>query len=354
MLDRAETEAVSFADAAVYPVRLRPVYKDYLWGGDRIARRYGRTGAPAVCAESWELCDRVESSSEVVNGPLAGQTLRRLLTEGLAPAFYGSSGRFPFFPVICKILDARQRLSVQVHPPPAVAAELGAEPKSEMWVILDADPGARVYIGLQPDTNEAALRTSLKDGTVARLLTPHAVVPGDAFSIPAGTVHAVGEGCLIYEVQQNSTTTYRLFDWNRLAAGGRPRELHVEQALRSIAWGPAVSPRLASPRLTWLNFRLGASIRQVLDTPFFRIERLTLPGLCPCATQGETPHVLFVEKGRIVVDSARDSLPVPAGGTVLIPAGVREYGLAADGGPAVVLRTSLPGPDLPGRASTAT
>lgn len=343
MEENSENMQAFSADAAVYPMRLKPRYKDYLWGGNRIPIRYKRQNAPDVCAESWELCDRVEASSEIINGPLAGQTLRRLLAaEGMAGSIYGASGRFPFFPVLCKILDARMRLSVQVHPTPESAAELHAEPKSEIWVVLDSTPDARIYLGLKPGVDEAALRAALKQGSVEQLLVPHAVRAGDVFNVPAGTVHAVGEGCLIYEVQQNSNTTYRLFDWNRLAPGGAPRELHIEKALRSIVWNLPPPTLRPMPRISWLNFKFGSESRLLIETPFFRVERLTISGLCACGTLSETPHVLFVEQGRLVVDSTMESLQLSTGDTVLVPAEAREYGLSAEGGTACVLKTTLP------------
>ncbi len=328
----------------LYPMRLRPIYRDYIWGGSRIAKCYNRDDAPARCAESWEVTDRPDASSEVINGPLVGKTLRSLLSGADASGFYGNAGRYESFPVICKILDARERLSVQVHPFAEAAARLNAEPKTEMWFILDAEPGSKVYIGLQPGVDEKALRAALKHGTVEHLLVPHAAAKGDAFYIPSGVTHAIGEGCLIYEVQQNSDTTFRLFDWNRLGPDKQPRELHIDQALESIDWAYSGQPRLSAPVMTSANLKLGSAIFKALDTPFFKIERILVAGLCTCATMDESPHLLFVEQGRVFLDCARDSLALPAGSSVLIPAALREYGLSADAGRAIVLRTLLPRP----------
>ena len=217
------------------PIRFTPIYMERVWGGRELANRLGRDlpGAQPI-GEAWEIVDREEAQSVVVDGPLKGKTLHELWMQHRAEVFgdrYESSG--PRFPLLCKLLDARERLSVQVHPPAAIAPQLVGEPKTEMWYFLACDPGSRIYAGLAPGTTRDAFETSLHDGTVENCLHVLPTHEGDSIFIPSGRIHAIGEGNLIVEIQQNSDTTYRVFDWNRVGLDGKPRELHVEQSMIS-------------------------------------------------------------------------------------------------------------------------
>lgn len=206
--------------APVYPLKLVPRLLGKPWGGRRMETVLRRSLAIAgPVGESWEVYDRDGSSSEVANGPLAGRRLAEL--RGAAP-----------FPLLVKILDATQTLSVQVHPDAEAAARFGGEAKSECWFVLHAEPGARVFRGLRDGCTHEELAEALRRGDVEGCLHSFAVKPGDTIFVPAGTVHSIGAGVVLAEVQQNSDTTYRLHDW------GRPRELHVREALGSIRYGP--------------------------------------------------------------------------------------------------------------------
>ena len=218
-------------------LRFTPIYKNYLWGGDAIPRRYGRAGAPRPCAESWELSAHPDGDSTVAAGPLAGRTLSSLAAE------FGrdiTGVRAPFatrFPLLCKLIDARQSLSVQVHPSPADPAANPLEYKNECWHVIDASPGCAILAGLDPAIRDKPTLAALaKDNpdALAAALTRHAPNPGETLYIPAGLVHAIGAGALIYEVQQSANTTYRLHDWGRVGPDGLPRPLHIDAAVRSI------------------------------------------------------------------------------------------------------------------------
>jgi mannose-6-phosphate isomerase len=206
-----------------------------VWGGHRITGELARGPAsPALIGESWELVDREDAQSVVALGPLAGRTLHELWrdhrTELLGPGVPDA----PRFPLLAKILDARETLSVQVHPPAAIANRLGGEPKTEMWYLLDATPGACVYAGFKKGVGKPEFERALEAGTVESLLHRIPVRKGDSIFIPSGRCHAIGAGCLIVEIQQNSDTTYRVFDWNRVGLDGKPRQLHVAESLASI------------------------------------------------------------------------------------------------------------------------
>jgi mannose-6-phosphate isomerase len=217
-------------------ITFKPLYMERVWGGRELERIYGRKlPDPAKpFGESWEIVDREEAQSIVEGGPLAGSSLHELWTQRREEIFGSSYENHPRFPVLIKILDARDDLSIQVHPPENRAAELGGEAKTEMWYIADCDPGAKLYVGLKHGVTRADFEQAIQTGSVADCV--HATTPqaGDSIFIPSGRLHAIGAGFLIHEIQQNSDTTYRVFDWNRLGLDGKPRQLHVDQSLASI------------------------------------------------------------------------------------------------------------------------
>lgn len=302
----------------LYPFRFRPVYKDYVWGGDRIIRKYHRSEPAGVYAESWEISDHPDGMSVLTNGPLAGATLHELV-QRFGPALLGRDDPRTTFPLIIKILDARARLSVQVHPGEETAPHQGGDPKTEMWYVLEADPNAGVYAGLQPGVDRAALVKSIEAGTVKDKLRFVPVKQGQVVFIPAGRIHALDAGCLMFEVQQRSNTTYRLYDWDRKGPDGRPRALHIEQALRAIRWHDDL-PVLVSdspPRRAGGNER-----RLVMDTPFFIVEhwRLAGPRIIPARRSGMTFQALFVVAGSLGVEGGGRTERAEAGSTILLPA----------------------------------
>ncbi len=201
--------------------------------------------------ESWEISDRPGDVSVIANGPLAGKDLRWLMEKHAADLLGGAQPQRGRFPLLVKILDAQDKLSLQVHPPPAQAAALGGEPKTEMWYIAQAAPGAELYVGLKRGVTRAEFERKIKAGTVAECFHRVPVQPGDAMFLPSGRVHALGAGLVIFEIQQNSDTTYRVFDWNRLGLDGKPRELHIPQSLASIDFSdcePSLLPRAFVPQ----------------------------------------------------------------------------------------------------------
>src|ERR1039458_1782411 len=200
---------------------------------ERLYKKKLPAGKPI--GESWEISDRPGDVSVIANGPLAGKNLRWLMenhrAELLGDAKPANENRFP---LLFKILDAREKLSLQVHPPAGKAAELGGEPKTEMWFIADAAPGAELFVGLKRGVTRAEFEKKVATGEVEECFHRVPVRAGDAMFLPSGRVHAIGAGLVIFEIQQNSDTTYRVFDWNRLGLDGKPRELHIPQSLASI------------------------------------------------------------------------------------------------------------------------
>lgn len=252
------------------PLTFAPILKERIWGGRRLAELYGKPLPPgAPIGESWELVDREHDQSVVDDGPLAGTTLNALWNEHREEVF-GAAGRASDddrFPLLVKLLDARETLSLQVHPPPRVAPALGGEPKSEVWLITDADPGAHLFAGLRAGVDRDAFERQLRGGDdVSDLLHRLPVRAGDALVVPSGRVHAIGAGSVLLEVQQRSDTTYRVHDFGRLGLDGKPRDLHVDASLQCIDFADT-EPALVPPGdviTDWEHFTL---VRRRVDGP---------------------------------------------------------------------------------------
>jgi len=309
------------------PLVFTPVYKDYIWGGNRITAAYGRTGTPTVCAESWEISAHPDGESVVASGPFEGRGLAELARE-YGRTLLGTRAPDPArFPLLFKLIDARDRLSVQVHPNNENAQHTGGEPKTEMWVVLDRTPGASLYAGLTESASPAALRAALADGTAAEQLVQLEVEPGQALFIPGGLVHAIGAGCLIYEVQQNSNTTYRLFDWNRTDADGKPRPLHIDESFKTIDWSlPA--PQMAEPVPSDTDGTNRWS--DVISCDFFTLRKLELAAPQKVAADGTTFHVLFATSGCVTITAGGERVTLNAGTSALIPADACEFTLSPE------------------------
>lgn len=235
-----------------HPLLFAPVYQTRVWGGRRMQAMFGRSlPSPSLpYGESWEISDRPEAQSLLLEPVQGCETLHDLWTRHRLEVFGGALLRMeaPRYPLLMKILDACDDLSIQVHPPAEVAPALGGEPKTEMWFIARAEPGAKLYAGLKPGVDRTTFEKALADGAVAGVM--HVIEPraGDCVFLPSGRVHAIGAGLVIFEIQQNSDTTYRVFDWNRTGLDGKPRELHVEESLRSIHFDdPEPAPVTPAP-----------------------------------------------------------------------------------------------------------
>lgn len=220
-----------------YPLRTEPFFRDYLWGGRNLESVLGKPiPESGVWAESWEMIDHPEHQSRVSNGEYAGRSLHELAVENPTWIFGSSDQRPESLPLLLKYLDCQRVLSVQVHPDDSYGATMNPPDlgKTEAWYIIAAEPGAKLYAGLKSGVDSDQLRQAVADGTLEDCL--HVIEPqaGDCVFIPAGTVHALGAGLLVAEIQQASNTTFRLFDWNRVDKDGNPRQLHVEQALEVI------------------------------------------------------------------------------------------------------------------------
>lgn len=323
------------------PLLLAPIYQDYIWGGSRISSRFSRPAAPERCAESWEVADRPEGQSVVVGGSHHGKTLRELVRQ-YGDALLGAQRASTIFPLLVKLIDARETLSVQVHPNNENAHHTGGEPKTEMWYILEADPGACVYAGFRPGVTPDVFRAALADNTVEALLNKLPVRAGDAIFMPGGCVHAIGAGCLILECQQNSNTTYRLYDWGRVDAQGRGRELHIEPALKVINWDAAPA-ELARPQRHIAHG--GNEWWEVVHSDFFRMQRVNLAQNEVLKQEPSSFRVLFIAGGSIEVTGPHYDQVVESGQTLLIPAACGDLVLRPVDGACVAMLMDIPGAD---------
>jgi mannose-6-phosphate isomerase len=319
----------------LYPLTFQPIFKERVWGGRELERLYGKSLPPGTpIGEAWEISDRPGDASTVTNGSLAGKTLRWLMeshaSELLGPARPASGNHFP---LLCKILDAREKLSLQVHPPAARAAELKGEPKTEMWYIADAGPGAELYAGLQPGVTREQFERKIRDGTVAACFHRIPVRAGDAMFLPSGRVHAIGDRLVIFEIQQNSDTTYRVFDWNRAGLDGKPRDLHVAQSLASIDFDDFEPGLVQTPFLT----ESGVQKRTLVKDALFNVEAWKLKAGNRGGLQSGKLQIVAVTSGAIQIQSGSDRVNLSAGQFGLIPASLEPSGLLA-GTDAALLR----------------
>ncbi len=318
----------------LYPMTFKPVYKDYPWGGSRIPKTYNRNEPDGIYAESWEISDHDDGMSVVSNGPLAGKTIRELLQK-YPQDIMGSSVAGTKFPLLIKLIDSKQKLSVQVHPNDQTAAEFGGEAKTEMWYLLGDNP-TRVFCGLNEGVTKEIFLKAVEEGSSGDTMRPVPVEQDSAVFVRGGRVHAIDEGCLILEIQQNSNTTYRIYDWGRMGNDGKPRDLHIEQAVNVINWDDHENP-LVQPQLLVDTDTFQCS--EVLACEYFRLEKLTFASPLEVPMTKTTFHALFVSEGEATVSWQDNDLSAPAGTSILIPAALPAYTL---GGTATVLRTTIP------------
>lgn len=310
----------------VYPLLFDPIYQTRIWGGRRLETLLGRSLPPAEpIGESWELSDLPGAESRVRHGPARGRSLHVLVED------WGTSltGRTPLcdgrFPLLIKYLDADQPLSIQVHPPPDADADVSGPVKHEAWVVLHADPGGCVYRGLRPGVTADQLRSAIHDGHAPDLLERIPVRAGQALYLPAGVVHALGAGVLVAEVQTPSDVTYRLFDWNRADPHtGRPRDLHIEQALRCLR--PAQNLVQAEARSHVAS--VWTSVTRLISCSHFVIERVRMIE----GVEQDVPYaepviwMILAGEGEVSCKFGDDRMIVgfAPSDTVLLPAGLRE------------------------------
>ena len=313
----------------LYPLLFEPVFKDYLWGGRNLAK-FGRKLPPeGSIAESWDIAAHPDGTTRVKNGVFAGYPLTHLQEE-LGLELIGEKNRWAQergkFPLLIKLLDANRPLSVQVHPNDeyALANEGNELGKTEMWVVLHAEPNAELILGVKAGTTPENFRQGIEKGNLEPYLHRLPVKKGDHICVPTGTLHAIMGGIIIAEIQQNSNTTYRVYDWNRVGADGNPRPLHIDKALDVINFDQ-VEPSLKEP--VFLSDSDGIRASRLCANPYFVTEKVAMDagasyrGFC----LGATMEIWGVVEGQITVND----LPLTAVHFTLLPATMGEFQIKA-------------------------
>ncbi|MFO1022343.1 MAG: type I phosphomannose isomerase catalytic subunit [Planctomycetales bacterium] len=302
-------------------LRFEPILKRARWGGRRLGSYLHKSlGLESDYAESWELVDHGQDQSRILSGPHAGITLGEL-TRRFPRELFGNRSEYPStFPLLVKFLDAQDLLSVQVHPNDIQAPQFipGSRGKTEAWYILDAAPESCVYAGFQPGTNADKVRQALRSGTIADLLIALKVQRGDTLLIPAGTVHALGKGVLLLEIQQASDITFRLDDWGRAGADGKPRALHIEESLQCLDFE-------SRPRLQMAVRSSGELIR----SDYFALHKHVIRGATSLPGEDRCRILSVIAgQGRLITQSSSE--PLAIGKTFLIPACVGDVLIESD------------------------
>jgi len=313
---------------ALYPFRFTPVYKDYLWGG-RSLERLGRKLPPGNVAESWEISAHPDGVSVICNGPLAGLTLPELLEKAgeevlgraLEPAFRQR------FPLLVKLIDANLPLSVQVHPNDDYARRFESETygKTEMWYIIGAEAEAAIVYGLQPGVTAAEFQAALAEGNIETCLYFRKVSVGDVIVIPAGTVHGLGKGIVLAEIQQNSNATYRIYDYRRKDASGQERPLHIEKAMQVMDFSPGDPAHFSHPEPEQIG--PGQAKAVIARTPYFTVELMIGDGEWPECADGSrfVLYTFFAGTAKIYFEGGVLVLNIPE--SLMIPAAMGDYTL---------------------------
>jgi mannose-6-phosphate isomerase len=309
-------------NSPLYPLTLEPFLRPMPWGGRRLAS-WVKTPFPAEppIGEAWLLSDHALHASRINNGPLAGCSVRELIERRAVDLLGRLTQRFP---LLIKLLDARENLSIQVHPDDEMAERLAANEggKTEAWHVLETAADASVYLGLKPGCDRGAFLRGLGDGTAPALLNRHHPQPGETYFVPAGTIHALGGGVVVLEVQQTSDATFRLYDWGRVDFAGRPRQLHLEAGLASLRETiPTAGPREPQP----LPGRRDG--QRLVACDYFQIDRFRLQDQLQLAS----PCLWFGLGGKAVMTSQRGEVEVGRGELILIPACVTDAVVAAEG-----------------------
>jgi len=298
---------------SLYPLKFQPVYKERIWGGEKLATAFGKDiPAGEKIGESWELADLVEGKSTVKNGSLAGKTIAEVIEEFGSKAVMGVEDHKGPFPLLIKILDAEDVLSVQVHPDAETCKRRGkGDLKTECWYIVAAEPGACIYKGLKAGVTKEAFAKAIEDGTTADLLIKVPVEVGQCHHLPAGTVHAIGAGLLISEIQTPSDTTYRVFDWNRIdPKTGQGRQLHIEDSLESINFNQDPA-------------ELTVESKGVLvDCEFFKVEKFQQNAGAEISFGNDKMRVLMVTAGEGTIQGGGEKVAFIKGDTILAPADI--------------------------------
>ena len=310
---------------ALYPIRFKPIYKKLIWGGEKLRTEYGKTDAPEMTGESWEISMVKDNISVVSNGFLSGNTLEEILEiymgDLVGDSIYEQHGNL--FPILTKFIHSNDNLSIQVHPDDSYAMEHhGENGKTEMWYILEAEKDSRLIVGFNQDTDREGFLKSLKEGTLVDMMNFEPVKKGDVLFMPTGRIHALGPGIVLAEIQQTSDMTYRIYDWGRTGADGKPRELHIDHAMDVMDF--TRQKRYKTPYTPLLN----SSVR-VADCPYFTTQYIEFdqPVYKDYILIDSFVHYMCMEGTVEIHHPEGEPEVLQKGDTILIPAVLKELSL---------------------------
>ena len=299
-------------------IKLKPAYKDYLWGGKRLVDEFGKDFKGDVLAESWELSCHPDGPSVIANGENRGMTLMEYITHEGREILGANCDKFAEFPILIKLIDAKQKLSIQVHPDDDYArVHENQNGKTEVWYVVSCEEDAYLYYGVKEEITKEELASSIADDTVTDILNKVPVKAGDVFFIEAGTIHAIGAGMVIAEVQQNSNVTYRVYDFARVGVDGKTRELHVEKAVEVSTLVPAKEQQLEG--------------NHIARCKYFTVDKLEVEGELAGQMPADTFLSILVLDGQGAISVGEECEQFQKGDSLFLPAGDYEYCIKGDG-----------------------
>lgn len=308
----------------MYPIKLKPAFKDYLWGGTRLRDDFGKDCDFDKIAESWELSCHKDGNSVVADGEFAGLTLAQYIEKEGKSVLGTNCEKFENFPILIKLIDAKDNLSVQVHPNNEYAQRVEGEyGKTEMWYVVDCDEGASLLYGFKHNITKEEFRERIENNTLLEVTNSVPVKKGDVFFIEAGTLHAIGKGILIAEIQQNSNTTYRIYDYGRVGADGKPRQLHIDKAVDVTNLCPAKPYPQSEPvdMGGWTKKRLA-------KCEYFTVDVINVDTSAALeADKSSFVNILVLDGGCVLSSEGNDAVELKKGDSVFIPAGLNKFEL---------------------------
>lgn len=316
--------------------KLSPAFQGYLWGGTKLRDVYGKQCDLPKVAESWELSTHPAGESRIDGGEFDGLTLGEYVKKAGDKVLGKNTLAFERFPVLIKLIDAKDPLSIQVHPSDEYALKVEHEyGKTEMWYVMDCDPGAFLYFGVNRPVTKEEFRQRIENNTVLEVLNKVEVHPGDVFFIQSGTIHAIGAGILICEIQQNSNCTYRVYDYDRRGADGKPRELHVEKALEVSSFQPSdTSSHVGAPQTI-----PGGTAQKLGSCKYFAVDRLQVDSATELEVGKDSFVSLMVTQGSGLLEGPENTLEFRPGDSLFLPAGAGKVRVS---GPCILVRTVIP------------
>lgn len=311
------------------PFRLEAPLKDYLWGGTKLKEQYHKTTDLEKVAESWELSCHKDGVSIIADGDYAGYPLTKYIEEKGEGVLGTAASALDTFPILIKLIDAADNLSLQVHPNDKYAYRVEGEPgKTEMWYVIDCEPGAELIYGFRETITKEQFEKAIEDNTILDLVNRVPVKKGDLFFVEAGTLHGIGAGITVAEIQQNSNTTYRIYDYGRVGADGKPRDLHISKAKEVTDLNRKIcdtKPRGASVQMD------GFTRTELISCPFFTVDHYKMDYGCELFSGESSFQAITMIEGQGAVLYKQETIPVQKGNTVFVPAGIRQYKMKGSG-----------------------